>query len=66
MNLHEFQAKQLFQRYGISTPEGQAVTSGSQARQAAQKLGGERWVIKAQVHTGGRGKAGGSSQLLLD
>jgi len=59
MNLHEFQAKQLFQRYGISTPEGQAVTSGSQARQAAQKLGGERWVIKAQVHTGGRGKAGG-------
>jgi succinyl-CoA synthetase beta subunit len=59
MNLHEFQAKQLFRRYGISTPEGQAVTSGSQARQAAQKLGGERWVIKAQVHTGGRGKAGG-------
>ena len=59
MNLHEFQAKQLFQRYGIATPEGQAVTSGSQARQAAQQLGGERWVIKAQVHTGGRGKAGG-------
>jgi succinyl-CoA synthetase beta subunit len=59
MNLHEFQAKQLFTRYGISTPEGQAVTSGSQARQAAQQLGGERWVIKAQVHTGGRGKAGG-------
>jgi succinyl-CoA synthetase beta subunit len=59
MNLHEFQAKQLFKRYGISTPEGQAVTSGSQARQAAQQLGGERWVIKAQVHTGGRGKAGG-------
>jgi succinyl-CoA synthetase beta subunit len=59
MNLHEFQAKQLFQRYGIATPDGQAVTSGSQARQAAQQLGGERWVIKAQVHTGGRGKAGG-------
>ncbi|OUR64165.1 succinate--CoA ligase subunit beta [Methylophaga sp. 42_25_T18] len=59
MNLHEFQAKQLFNRYGISTPEGQSVTSGSQARQAAEQLGGERWVVKAQVHTGGRGKAGG-------
>jgi succinyl-CoA synthetase beta subunit len=59
MNLHEFQAKQLFQRYGIPTPQGQAVSSGSQARQAAQQLGGERWVVKAQVHTGGRGKAGG-------
>lgn len=59
MNLHEFQAKQLFNRYGISTPEGQSVTSGSQARQAAEQLGGNRWVVKAQVHTGGRGKAGG-------
>jgi len=59
MNLHEFQAKQLFNRYGISTPEGQSVTSGSQARQAAQQLAGERWVVKAQVHTGGRGKVGG-------
>lgn len=59
MNLHEFQAKQLFNRYGIPTPHGQAVTSGSQARQAAEQLGGDRWVVKAQVHTGGRGKAGG-------
>jgi succinyl-CoA synthetase beta subunit len=59
MNLHEFQAKQLFTRYGIATPHGQAVTSGSQARQAAEQLGGNRWVVKAQVHTGGRGKAGG-------
>jgi len=59
MNLHEFQAKQLFTRYGIATPKGQAVTNGSQARQAAEQLGGERWVVKAQVHTGGRGKAGG-------
>jgi len=59
MNLHEFQAKQLFTRYGIVVPQGQAVTSGSQARQAAEQLGGERWVIKAQVHAGGRGKAGG-------
>jgi len=59
MNLHEFQAKQLFTRYGITTPNGQVVTSGSQARQAAEQLGGERWVVKAQVHTGGRGKVGG-------
>jgi len=59
MNLHEFQAKQLFTRYGIATPQGQAVTSGSQARQVAEQLGGERWVVKAQVHAGGRGKAGG-------
>jgi len=59
MNLHEFQAKQLFSKYGIATPSGQPVTNGAQARQAAEQLGGERWVIKAQVHTGGRGKAGG-------
>ena len=59
MNLHEFQAKQLFSRYGISTPQGQVVTSGSQARQAAEQLGGKLWVVKAQVHSGGRGKAGG-------
>ncbi len=59
MNLHEFQAKQLFNRYGIPTPQGQAVSSGSQARQAAEQLGGKRWVVKAQVHAGGRGKAGG-------
>jgi|TARA_B100000795_G_scaffold119927_1_gene89241 succinyl-CoA synthetase beta subunit len=59
MNLHEFQAKQLFSRYGIPTPQGQVVTSGSQARQAAEQLGGKLWVVKAQVHSGGRGKAGG-------
>lgn len=59
MNLHEFQAKQLFTRYGIPTPKGQVVTSGTQARQAAEQLGGGVWVVKAQVHSGGRGKAGG-------
>ncbi len=59
MNLHEFQAKQLFNRYSIATPQGQVVTSGSQARQAAEQLGGKSWVVKAQVHAGGRGKAGG-------
>jgi succinyl-CoA synthetase beta subunit len=59
MNLHEFQAKQLFSKYGIAIPKGQPVTNGAQARQAAEQLGGDRWVVKAQVHTGGRGKAGG-------
>jgi succinyl-CoA synthetase beta subunit len=59
MNLHEFQAKQLFNRYGIPTPQGQAVSDAAQAKQAAELLTGERWVVKAQVHTGGRGKAGG-------
>ncbi|GLP98568.1 MAG TPA: ADP-forming succinate--CoA ligase subunit beta [Methylophaga aminisulfidivorans] len=59
MNLHEFQAKQLFNRYGVPTPQGQAVAEAAQARQAAELLAGERWVVKAQVHAGGRGKAGG-------
>ncbi len=59
MNLHEFQAKQLFSKFLIPTPAGQAVVSGAQARQAAEQLGGDRWVVKAQVHAGGRGKAGG-------
>ncbi|MBV2121941.1 MAG: ADP-forming succinate--CoA ligase subunit beta [Candidatus Thiodiazotropha sp. (ex Ctena orbiculata)] len=59
MNLHEYQAKSLFANYGIPVPQGQAVSSPSEARTAAQELGGKLWVIKAQAHTGGRGKAGG-------
>ncbi len=59
MNLHEFQAKQLFTQYGITTPEGIVVNTIAQAEQAARDLGGDRWVVKAQVHAGGRGKAGG-------
>jgi succinyl-CoA synthetase beta subunit len=59
MNLHEYQAKTLFASYGIPVPQGQAVSSPSEARTAAQGLGGKLWVIKAQAHTGGRGKAGG-------
>ncbi|MEJ2620946.1 MAG: ADP-forming succinate--CoA ligase subunit beta [Candidatus Thiodiazotropha sp.] len=59
MNLHEYQAKSLFASYGIPVPQGQAVSSPSEARTAAQGLGGNLWVIKAQAHTGGRGKAGG-------
>ncbi|EGV52906.1 ADP-forming succinate--CoA ligase subunit beta [Candidatus Endoriftia persephone] len=59
MNLHEYQAKKLFADYGIPVPEGKTVSSPSDARAAAQELGGEIWVVKAQAHTGGRGKAGG-------
>jgi succinyl-CoA synthetase beta subunit len=59
MNLHEYQAKQLFGRYGIPTPEGLVAVTVDEAIAAARKFGGDRWVVKAQVHAGGRGKAGG-------
>lgn len=59
MNLHEYQAKQLFAQYGLPVPRGHAVWNVEEAVSAAETLGGERWVVKAQVHAGGRGKAGG-------
>ncbi|SEQ05308.1 succinyl-CoA synthetase beta subunit [Solimonas aquatica] len=59
MNLHEYQAKEIFARYGIPVPQGQLASSPEQARAAAKQLGGEKFVVKAQVHAGGRGKAGG-------
>jgi len=59
MNLHEYQAKQLFAEYGLPVSEGIAVDSGDEAVAAAKEIGGDRWVVKAQVHAGGRGKAGG-------
>lgn len=59
MNLHEFQAKKLFAKYGLPVPAGEVVRSPEEAIDAAAKIGGDRWVIKAQVHAGGRGKAGG-------
>jgi succinyl-CoA synthetase beta subunit len=59
MNLHEYQSKQLFTKYGIPVSKGQPASSVSEAREAAQALGGDRWVVKAQVHAGGRGKVGG-------
>ena len=59
MNLHEYQAKQLFAEFGIPVPEGRPAVNPEEARAAAQALGGGRWVVKAQVHAGGRGKAGG-------
>ncbi len=59
MNLHEYQGKQLFAEYGLPVSEGYAVDSAKEAVEATGKLGGDIWVVKAQVHAGGRGKAGG-------
>ncbi len=59
MNIHEYQAKKLFGDYGIPVPPGMPVMTVEKARQAAETLGGNGWVIKAQVHAGARGKAGG-------
>ena len=59
MNLHEYQAKGLLRSYGVAVPNGEVVVTPGEAVDAANKLGGDRWVVKAQVHAGGRGKAGG-------
>lgn len=59
MNLHEFQSKQLLRTYNIPVPAGEATDSPSQAKEIAQQLGGDRWLVKAQIHAGGRGKVGG-------
>ena len=59
MNLHEYQAKSLFAEYGLPVSEGYAVDTADEAVAAAEKIGGDRWVVKVQVHAGGRGKAGG-------
>ncbi|MCC5868379.1 MAG: ADP-forming succinate--CoA ligase subunit beta [Gammaproteobacteria bacterium] len=59
MNLHEYQAKEVFASYGVPVPEGQVARTPEEAAAAVEALGGELWVVKAQVHAGGRGKAGG-------
>lgn len=59
MNLHEYQAKKLLAKYGLPVPNGQVVWSPEGANEAIMALSGDRWVVKAQVHAGGRGKAGG-------
>ena len=63
MNLHEFQAKRLFTSYGIPVPEGHIVTSVAEAREVSRLPNEGGWVVKAQVHSGGRGKAGGVKRL---
>jgi succinyl-CoA synthetase beta subunit len=59
MNLHEYQSKQLFARYGIPVPVGEVASTAEEAADVARRIGGSKWVVKAQVHAGGRGKAGG-------
>ena len=59
MNLHEYQGKQLFAEYGLPVSKGYACDTPEEAAAAAEKIGGDKWVVKAQVHAGGRGKAGG-------
>lgn len=59
MNLHEYQGKQLFAEYGLPVSKGYAVDSPKEAAEACDQIGGTEWVVKAQVHAGGRGKAGG-------
>ena len=59
MNIHEYQAKALLRQFGVPVPEGRVVHSDAHAEAAAEEIGGERWVVKAQIHAGGRGKGGG-------
>ena len=59
MDIHEYQAKALLEEYGVPIPFGGLAYSPEQAAYRAKEIGGDRWVVKAQVHTGARGKAGG-------
>ncbi len=59
MNIHEYQAKALLRRYRVTTPRGEVVYTSKAAARVAEELGGQRWVVKAQIHAGGRGRAGG-------
>jgi succinyl-CoA synthetase beta subunit len=59
VNIHEYQAKELLQTYGVPVPTGSVAFNAVQAGQAAEEIGGSKWVVKAQIHAGGRGKAGG-------
>lgn len=59
MNLHEYQAKDLLKKQGVPVPDGEVIRNPEEASETLERLGGDRWVVKAQVHAGGRGKAGG-------
>ena len=59
MNLHEYQGKALFKEYGLPVSKGIVITDSNDAHKACREIGGSKWVIKAQVHAGGRGKSGG-------
>ena len=59
MNLHEYQGKALFKEYGLPVSKGIVITDSNDAHKACREIGGSKWVAKAQVHAGGRGKSGG-------
>ncbi|MDP9327263.1 MAG: acetate--CoA ligase family protein, partial [Actinomycetota bacterium] len=59
MDIHEYQAKELLRGYGVPIPPGEVVYSERAAARVAEEVGGSRWVVKAQIHAGGRGRAGG-------
>ena len=59
MNLHEFQGKELFAKYGLPVSNSKVIYEAEDAHKACRDIGGSKWVVKAQVHAGGRGKAGG-------
>ena len=59
MNVHEYQGKEILRKYGVTTPRGFPCFSVAEAEAASRKLGGKAWVVKAQIHAGGRGKGGG-------
>src|SRR6185436_16903550 len=59
MKIHEYQAKEILRRYGVPTPRGIPCFSVEEAVSGAKELGGKAWVVKAQIHAGGRGKGGG-------
>ena len=59
MNIHEYQAKELLAKFGVAVPRGRVAYSAAEAVEVARRLGGQVWVVKAQIHAGGRGKAGG-------
>ena len=59
MNIHEYQAKELLAKFGVTVPRGGVAYTAAEAVEVARRLGGPVWVVKAQIHAGGRGKAGG-------
>src|SRR5258705_12687034 len=59
MNIHEYQAKELLAKFGVPVPAGGVAYTAAEAVEVARRIGGNLWVVKAQIHAGGRGKAGG-------
>jgi succinyl-CoA synthetase beta subunit len=59
MKIHEYQGKEILREYGVAVPNGKACFSVDEAVTAAESIGGNKWVVKAQIHAGGRGKGGG-------